>query len=286
MQWQSGWLASILTVLLFVVVLCGPLFLVGKLVFQQSTELYQSLTSTYDSNQFLEQLEVQITSFVPENIDIDLKQRVADVVATLSDDIGNIFSSTLHTLFSFLLVLLSMFYFLKDGHRWKKTMISLSPLPDTYDKKVVTRLTKAVNGILLGYLFIGFAQGALLGIGLAIFGVPNAVLFGVIAAIASLVPMVGTGLVAIPVILFLFATGDTASAVGLSIWSGVVVGASDEILRPLVIGNTLNIPPLLVLFSVLGGIALLGPIGVLIGPLVISLLHALISIYRDGEVLE
>ncbi|MEZ4210958.1 MAG: AI-2E family transporter [Candidatus Paceibacterota bacterium] len=283
MTWQSGWLASILTTFVFVIVLCGPLFLIGKLIFQQSADLYQSLTSTYGSNQFLEDLELKISGFLPDGIDVDLKKRVADVVATLSDDVGKIFSSTLHTLFSFLLIIFSMFYFLKDGHRWKKMIIFLSPLPDSYDKKVIQKLKQAVNGIMVGYLFIGFAQGALLGIGLAIFGIPNAVLFGVVAAVASLVPMVGTGLVAIPIILFLFATGDTASAVGLSIWSGVVVGLSDEILRPIVIGTKLNIPPLLVLFAVLGGISLLGPIGVLVGPLCISLLHALISIYRDGE---
>ncbi len=283
MTWQSGWLSSIFTILLFVIILCGPLFLVGKLLFQQSTDLYQSLTSTYDSNEFLENLEVKIASFLPKNVDIDLKQRIADFVATISEDIGKIFSSTLSTIFSFFLIILSMFYFLKDGNRWNRAIIFLSPLPDTYDKKVIERLKNAVNGIIFGYLFIGFAQGALLGVGLAIFGVPNAVLFGVIAAIASLVPMVGTGLVAIPVILFLFATGDTGSAIGLSIWSGVIVGASDEVLRPFVIGKKLNIPPMLVLFAVLGGITLLGPIGVLIGPLTLSLFHALVSIYRDGE---
>ena len=59
MTWQSGWLSSVLTILLFVVILCGPLFFVGKLMFQQSTDLYQSLTSTYDSNEFLENLEIK-----------------------------------------------------------------------------------------------------------------------------------------------------------------------------------------------------------------------------------
>ena len=283
MSWQSGWLSSLITILLFIVILCGPLFFVGKLMFQESTDLYQSLTSTYDSNKFLENLESQISGFLPDDIDIDLKEKIADVVSTVSENLGKLFSSTLNTIFSFFLVILSMFYFLKDGDRWKKAIIFLSPLPDTYDKKVIERLKKAVNGIIFGYLFIGFAQGALLGLGFFIFGIPNAVLFGVIAAIASLVPMFGTGLVAIPVILFLFATGDTTSAIGFSIWSGVIVGASDEVLRPLVIGNHLNIPPLLILFAVLGGLAFLGPIGVLIGPLTLSLLHALVSIYREGE---
>lgn len=283
MKWQSGWLASVITILLFIVILCGPLFFVGKLMFQQSTDIYNSLTSTYDSNEFLVNLENQIYSFVPEGIEINLREKIADVASLVSENLGGIFSSTLNTIFSFFLVILSMFYFLKDGKRWKRAIVFLSPLPDTYDNKVIDRLKRAVNGIIFGYLFIGFAQGALLGLGLAIFGIPNAVLFGVIAAIASLVPMFGTGLVAIPVILFLFATGDITTAIGFSIWAGVIVGTSDEVLRPLVIGNHLNIPPLLILFAVLGGIAYLGPIGVLIGPLALSFLHALISIYREGE---
>lgn len=281
MSWQSGWLASILTIFLFFVMVCGPLFFVGKILFQETTNLYQYLTSTYESNKFLEDLEIKLTSIAPESIDIDIKKAIADVVSLISDNLGKIFSSTLNTIFSFFLIILSMFYFLKDGDRWKKALVFLSPLPDSYDNKVIERLKKAVNGIIFGYLFIGL-QGALLGLGLFIFGVPNAVLFGVVAAIASLVPMFGTGLVAIPVILFLFVNGDTTSAIGLSIWAGVIVGTSDEILRPLVIGNKLNIPPFLILFAVLGGITLLGPVGVLIGPLALSLLHALISIYREG----
>ncbi len=282
MSWQSGWLASILTIFLFVVILCGPLYFVGKILFQETTDLYQSLTSTYESNKFIEDLEQNIKTIVPESIDVDLKERIADIVSLISDNLGNLFSSTLNTIFSFFLIILSMFYFLKDGEHWKKALVVLSPLPDSYDNKVIERLKKAVNGIIFGYLFIGFAQGALLGLGLFIFGVPNAVLFGVVAAIASLVPMFGTGLVAIPVILFLFATGDTASAIGLSIWAGVIVGTADEILRPLVIGNKLNISPLIILFAVLGGLSFLGPIGVLIGPLTLSFLHALVSIYKDG----
>ncbi len=280
-SWQSGWLSSFITLILFIIVLCTPMFFLGKVILKESTDMYKSLTSTYESSTVLNELEIKIEKLLPDSVDIDLNQRVADVLSIVSKDLGNIFSSTLNTLFSFFLVLISMFYFLKDGHIWKKSLIKLSPLPDKNDNKIIDRLKKSVNGIMLGYLFIGFAQGFLLGLGLYIFGIPNAALLGVIAAVASLVPMVGTGLVALPIILFLFFIGDTFSAVGFSIWAGLLVGTSDEILRPIVIGKQLDISPLLVLFSVLGGIAVLGPVGVLIGPLSVSLLHSLLSIYKD-----
>jgi len=283
LSWQSGWLASFLTILFFIIILCTPLFFIGKLIFQESTDLYKSLTSTNQSSFVLTEIENSVQKFLPDGVDIDLNKRAADVVSIVSKNLGNIFSSTLNTLFSFFLILMSMFYFLKDGNIWKKSLIKLSALPDKYDNKIIDRLKKSVNGIMLGYLFIGFVQGVLLGVGLFIFGVPNAALLGVIAAVASLVPMVGTGLVALPVILFLFYTGDTFSAVGFAIWAGILVGTVDEVLRPIVIGKQLDISPLLVLFSVLGGLVVLGPLGVLIGPLSVSLLHALLSIYREKE---
>ncbi len=120
-----------------------------------------------------------------------------------------------------------------------------------------------------------------MGVGLSIFGIPNAALWGVVAGIASLVPMIGTAFVAVPAILFLLVSGNNAQAIGLLIWSVVIVGLVDNLLNPIVVGGKINVPPLLILFAVLGGISLLGPIGILVGPLTISLLYTLISIYKN-----
>jgi predicted PurR-regulated permease PerM len=98
------------------------------------------------------------------------------------------------------------------------------------------------------------------------------------------VPSVGTGLVAIPAILYLFAIGHAGAAIGLAIWSALLVGTIDNLLNPIVVGKNINVPPLLILFSVLGGISLLGPVGILIGPLTVSLLYALVSLYRHREI--
>jgi predicted PurR-regulated permease PerM len=122
----------------------------------------------------------------------------------------------------------------------------------------------------------------LTGIGMSLFGVPNAALFGVLAGIASLIPSIGTALVAVPAIIFLLATGHPANAIGFAIWSGALVGMVDNFLNPYIVGTKLQVPPLLILFSVLGGISLMGPVGILIGPLTMSLLYVLMSLYRHG----
>jgi hypothetical protein len=120
----------------------------------------------------------------------------------------------------------------------------------------------------------------MMGAGMAFFGVPNSALWGVIAAIGSLIPTVGTALVSVPATIFLFATGNTPGGIGMAIWAFMIVGWVDNLLNPIIISSKINIPQIMVLFSVLGGLVLLGPIGFLMGPLTVSLLYALISIYN------
>ena len=275
-------LSAFLTVLFFIIILCGPLFGIGILVFNQSQDVYNLVVENNNTGPFIDLIGNKINNILPTNIPFDLNQKVSEFISFLSSNIANIFSTTLSAILSFTLMLLSIFYFLKDGEKWKKGLVSLSPLPDLDDKKIVTRLSQAINGVVKGYLLIALAQGLLMGIGLAIFGVPNPALWGVVAGVGSMIPMVGTTIIAIPAITFLFLTGNTVQAIGLLAWCFVIVGMVDNFLNPMFISKKINIPTLLILFSVLGGVSLLGPIGILIGPLTISLLYVLISIYRNG----
>lgn len=276
---KVSWVASLFTVLLFLIVLCIPLFTIGTLVFKQSQSLYGWVADHGGFNNITHVFNRSIQNVVPEGV-INLKDSIALVTEKFSAAIGNAFTATLSTLFSLLLVLLSMFYFLKDGQRWKDTLIHFSPLSNESGSKIFSKLNAAVNGIIKGYLLIALVQGILMGLGLAIFGVPNAALWGFFAALASLIPTIGTALVGIPAVGFLIVSGNTGAAIGLGIWSLTLVGSIDNLLNPYFVGRKINIHPLLVLFSVLGGIVLMGPIGILVGPLTISFMYALSSVYK------
>lgn len=276
---RVSWVASLLTVLIFIIVLCIPLFTVGTLVFKQSQNLSMWVTDHGGLDNITRVFNRSITNLFPGG-EINLKDSIASLTGSLSAGIGSAFTATLATLFSFLLVILAMFYFLKDGIDWKNTIVRFSPLSDESSHKILTKLNAAVNGIMKGYLLIALVQGILMGLGLWIFGVPNAALFGVLAGIASLIPSIGTALVAIPALIFIIVTGSTGAAIGFGIWSAVLVGSVDNVLNPYLVGRKIEIHPLLVLFSVLGGIALMGPIGILVGPLAISFMYALASVYK------
>ncbi len=277
-----NWLSSFITVLLFIIVLCGPLLGIGTIVFKQSQNLYnQIVTDNKGTGPLMNSIETKINNILPDGLDIDINKKTTEFVSYFSNNISSIFTATATALFSFILTLLIIFYVLKDGAHWRKSIIALSPLGDKDDEKIIHRLAQAVNGVIKGSLFIALIQGALMGLGLWMFGIQNAALWGVVAAITSLIPTLGTSLVSVPSIIFLFATGQTGAAVGLLIWAGVMVGMIDNLLGPYIVGKKINISSLLILFSVLGGISLLGPVGILVGPLAISLLYTLLSIYRN-----
>ena len=260
---------------------CALPICIGVVVFNQSQNAYQIIINNTGSLSFLDSINSSINKILPIGVSFDLHTKISNFISLISNNMASIFTSTLSTLFSFFLTLLSIFYFLKDSTRWKRALLVLSPLSDVDDKKIINRFSRAVNGIIKGYLFIALLQGILMGLGLALFGVPNPALWGLVTMFTALIPTVGTALISVPAIIFLFLTGNTMQAIGLFVWAVAIVGMVDNLLSPIVIGNKIDLPPLLILFSVLGGISFLGPVGILVGPLTISLLYTLILIYRN-----
>ncbi len=276
-----NWIASLLSVIVFVFVLCGPLLAAGIIVFTQAQDLYISVTQG-GVGPMVQSIGTSINSVLPPELTFNIQDKVTELATFLSSHLATVFTATLDTLFSILLVVLIIFYFLKDGDSWKKSLILMSPLADRDDEKILSKMAHAINGVIKGYVVIGLAQGTVMGIGLALFGVPTPALWAVFAAFASLIPTVGTAVIAVPAILYLLAVGHTPAAIGMTVWAILIVGMIDNLLNPFVIGGRVDIPPLLILFAVLGGIALLGPVGVLVGPLAVSLLYALVGIYRTS----
>src|SRR3990167_6417746 len=201
----------------------------------------------------------------------------------LFGNLDTIFSGASKIALSFFVMLLAMFYFLRDGRELKRQIISLSPLGDDDDEKIFKKLERTIFSIFGGSIAVGILQGILTGIGFALFGVPNPALWGSIASITALIPGIGTALVLIPGILYLFFSFKIGLGFGLLAWGILAVGLIDNILGPTLVGRGTKIHPFLVLFGVLGGIQLFGPAGFIAGPLILSLLFALAEIYSGSQ---
>ncbi len=276
----NKWFASLITIILFLLLVCVPLFVIGSSVFHQAQSLYQTLSEQTSSTAVFERANTLIERYFPWG-DFRLEDKALALADTISARLGDILSVVISTIFSILLIVLALFYFLKDGPRWRKSIMQASPLSDESTHRIVERLAHAINGVVKGYLLVGIIQGVLLGVGLWVFGVPNPALWGLLAGIASLIPTIGTSLVSVPAVIFLFSVGKTGDAVGLAVWAMFLVGMIDNLLNPIIVGRKIDIHPMFILFSVLGGIVLIGPAGILIGPLAVSFIYALTSVYAS-----
>lgn len=275
-----SWLASILTVILFLIGLCVPLFFVGKTVFIQTQDLYYNMISSGDSNRFIASIDSSINKLLPEGFSFNVHAKITELISSLSNNLAQFFSSTLNSIVMFVLMIFTLFYLLKDGEKWEKTFIKILPLSDKNTSEILTNLKQSINRIFKGSFIIAIAQGLLAWIGFMIFGIPHAIIWAIVAGVASFIPTIGTSVVSIPAVLFLFFTGMQLQALGLLIWSMILVGTIDNILSPYIISRDTEIPTLFILFAILGGVSLIGPLGILIGPLVLSLLYSLVSIYK------
>jgi predicted PurR-regulated permease PerM len=126
---------------------------------------------------------------------------------------------------------------------------------------------------------VALLRGVFTALGFFFFGIPNPVLWGAIAGIAGLIPAIGIIVVFVPAILFTFYASGLPFALGLLVWGLLVVGLIDNVLAPRMVGKGMQVHSLFVLLAIFGGISYFGPLGIFLGPLTLSLLFALLSVY-------
>lgn len=279
---HSETIAALVTVLMVLAIIFIPLIFFGAQVVKEAGQLYLAITAdkgTLFLNETVSAVQSKLRLIHPD-IRFDISEFLRQTLGWIVSNAAAIFSSITRLIFGFFLSMLAFYYFLKDGTKLLSILITFSPLPDADDTEILQKLKVAVHSVIFGSLVIAMIQGILVSIGFYAFGVPNGALWGAVAAVASMIPFIGTTLVMLPAIFYLFFTGNIASGFGLLIWGATAVGLIDNFLTPKLIERGIRIHPLLILFSVLGGLSFFGPVGFLIGPFILSLLFALLDIYK------
>lgn len=283
-QLRSPSLAALLTTLIVLALVLLPLLLFGYQLVQETAGLYGYLADRAGSNglsQAIDQIQVWISTVSPgfELDTADIVQFFQNILGVLLSNAGFVFAGFTRLVFGFFLLLLVFFYLVRDGKQLKERLIKLSPLSDKHEKEIIGTLEQAIHAVVRGSLVIALIQGLTAGIGFTIFGVPNPALWASVLIVASFIPAIGTALVQVPLITYMYLTGHVDAAIGLTAWAVLVVGLVDNFLRPHMIARGTGLHPLIMLFAVLGGVTLLGPIGLLIGPIIVALMIALLHIW-------
>jgi predicted PurR-regulated permease PerM len=181
--------------------------------------------------------------------------------------------------FQLFVMLYAMFFFLIDGRAVLDKILYYMPLAPEDENRMVERFVSVARATIKGTLVIGIVQGGLAGLAFALAGIEGAVFWGTIMVVLSIIPGIGTALVWVPAVVYLFAIGRTGTAIALFVWCAAVVGTVDNLLRPWLVGKDTKMPDLLILLSTLGGLLLFGAVGIVIGPIVAALFVTVWDIY-------
>src|SRR5271165_1368412 len=184
-------------------------------------------------------------------------------------------------LVSSLITLVIVFFFFRDGKAWINNIVEATPLSSAQAQRLLANIADTIVANVYGILSVGLAQGVLTGIAVAIVGLPSPLLLGLGAAFASIVPVVGAGVVWIPAGLYLIFTGATWKGIFVLLWGFVVISTADNIIRPWVVSGKVELHPLILLFFILGGVEAFGFIGLFLGPVVASVLAVLFTMFRE-----
>ena len=243
---QSSSISTFITLLIVAVLVITPMIFLAKQIYVESENLYYSLTDEGERstiiqtlNDFSASLSNRLYGVFPAyNFDsFNITKYVQNFLEWSFANLDTIFSSVTRFAIQIFIMLFALFYLLRDGGKLKQDIIAISPLADKYDDKIFAKLKQAIRSVVVGSLVIGFIQGILTGLGFYIFGVPNPALWGSLAVVAALIPGIGTSLVLIPGILYLFFMSTHLHALGLLIWGIVAVGLIDNYLGPLMLNK-------------------------------------------------
>lgn len=211
---------------------------------------------------------------------------VAQSGGTITSQAWLIGQSTLELVVGFFVMLYLLFFLLRDGAGLSARIGTAVPLNAHHRRRLFTKFVMVVRATVKGNILVAIVQGTLGGIAFAVLGIPAALLWGVVMAFLSLLPAVGAALVWMPVALYLLSIGAFWPAAGLAAWGVLVIGLVDNLLRPFLVGQDTRMPDYLVMLSTIGGMAVFGINGFVVGPVIAAMFISAWDIYTTERLAD
>jgi predicted PurR-regulated permease PerM len=208
---------------------------------------------------------------------VEASREMLQSLATMG---GRVFVGAIGTVVGFMLMVFMLFFFIRDGEEMLLGLRDLIPMAGDYKKKLFDDLAAVARAMVYGTGLVALIQGALVGISFAIVGLPSPIVFGTLAALASLLPFGGSALVWLPGAIAMASRQQWWQAIFLFVWGALLVSLVDNIVRPLLVSKQAKVGTLTVFIGVLGGLASFGAIGLFLGPVVLALCISLVRFMR------
>jgi len=284
-------IASILTIIGIIVLVLGPLSILVGVVVAQAIHVGQSVTpwiqefvsQPTEMTRYLEKIPYYDQILPYRDVILEkIGQIVGSISTFLIDSLSSVTKMTMQAVFGSIIMLYVMFYFLTMGDKLLMKILYFLPLHDRDEQLLLRRFTSVARATIKGTLIIGIIQGAICGLAFALAGIEGPVFWGTVMAVMSIIPAFGTAIVWVPALIILLLKGQFAGAVILGVVCGAIAGNLDNLIRPRLVGKDTEMHDLFVLFGTLGGIAMFGLLGIIIGPIVAALFITVWEIYGDA----
>ncbi len=278
-------LGAFVTIVIVLLLVILPIVAISGVVVKEAVGLYQTI-NTPDTM-------IEIKSLIDQVTEFPIIQRLTENIA-LEDELRSILSAAASVVLGWFtawtqnaalfvinlfVMLYALYYFLRDGKRLLAYLTRLLPLGGDIKKTLYDKFISTSRATLKGTIFLGIIQGVLGGITIFIVGVQSVFFLTLIMIILSIIPAVGALMILLPITLYMIFFGSMWQVVVL-VLGMVVVSLSDNILRPALVGKDLNMHPLVIFLSTVGGLGLFGISGVVIGPIIAAFFVSILDIYK------
>ncbi|HNV88789.1 MAG TPA: AI-2E family transporter [Methylotenera sp.] len=274
--------AALISILIIGFIVVVPAVFVGEQLLEQVVKGSQLIESKVDSGEWRRVLEAQ-PKLAPVVKKIERYVNLPEIVKTLNAKLGSVVGAvvkgSLLQVLGFVLVFYVLFFFLRDRHLALKSMMALSPFTQMEMGRLFNQVGDTIHAIVYGTFAIAVVQGCLGGLMFWWLGLPAPLLWGLVMSLLAVVPMMGTSVIWAPAALFLALEGNLGSALILTLWGMLVIGTIDNLLRPIFVGNRLKLHTILAFMSIVGGLLLFGPAGLILGPVTLTVTIALLEIW-------
>ncbi|SHK14227.1 AI-2E family transporter [Epilithonimonas mollis] len=274
-NWKP-WLAATLLMLASLIILILPVyFIIDQLVSKlDNAQIYMQ-----KFNVFLE----KIHQFIYQKVGFDILSK--ENITKVSNFAGNFSTKALSTTFNTFTVITSMYFILYfmfvKGRVFEKVVARAMPFKRTNTQLLGTKFNKLVLANAIGIPVVALGQGVVALIGYWIFGAPSPMLLFALTSLASMLPVVGAAIIYVPVAIFMIAEGQTGPGIGILVYGLVIVGLTDNLLRFTLLKRLEDIHPLITVFGIIMGMNIFGFMGLIFGPILMSITVLLIQVYRD-----
>lgn len=271
-------LSSTIVILLILIFIIIPLVFFANRLLTETIDVYNSanaLELTDFSNKMKEftGLDINFERHIKEVL-----QKISGIfISSSSNTIEYMAKGVLHLFIFFF----TLFFFLRDGKKVVRKLRDILPIRDDIEKKLFLEVNKVIKGLITGVLIVAILEGIVAFIGFYLFGIPNPLLWSFVIALAAYLPIIGPSTVYWPAAIYLAVIGNITEAVLLLIYSFGLISYLDGVVKPQMMGKGSNINPIIILLGVLGGINLFGLAGIVVGPLILSVLFVIYRLYEE-----